>query len=231
MPKTKAATAAKKPNAEPALQVVKGEGETDAFAIARAYLGPDFRHGMAVNQLHKASLGQTDNAPGTVDYTGAVSETANKAAKGELKFVSRMLAAQAVTLDNIFAEMTRRMAINMGEYLGPTETYARIALKAQANSRATLDALVRLHQPREQTVRHVHVNEGGQAVIADQVHNHTGGQENGQSDRQPQATGTGAAGAIAALPGPDPLGNGVPITSREREPAMQDARWEGEWGA
>jgi hypothetical protein len=30
-----------------------------------------------------------------------------------------------------------------------------------------LEALAKLHQPREQTVKHVHVNEGGQTVVTD----------------------------------------------------------------
>ena len=80
-------------------------------------------------------------------------------------------------------------------------------------------------QPREQTVRHVHVNEGGQAVIADQFHNHTGGQQNGKSADQPHAAG--AAGTSAALPSPDPFRNGMPVTSREGQPAMQDAWRQG----
>ena len=65
------------------------------------------------------------------------------------------------------------------------------------------------HRPREQTVRHVHVNEGGQAVIADQFHHHAGGSENGKSVKQCHATG--AAGESAALSGPDAGGNGMPI--------------------
>jgi hypothetical protein len=166
-------------------------------------------------------------APSAVGYADAVTEIGDKAAKGDLAFVSRMLAAQAVTLDNIFAEMIRRMALNMGDYLGPTETYARIALKAQANSRATLEALTKLHQPREQTVRHVHVNEGGQAVIADQFHHHTGGQENGQSIEQPHATGTGTTGPSPALPSPEPFGKRVPVPRRERVRAVSDARRQG----
>jgi len=64
----------------------------------------------------------------------------------------------------------------------------------------------------------------GQAVIADQFHHHVGGQENGQSVKQPHATGTGAAGTSSALPSPDPLREAMPIPSREGEPAVQDAR-------
>ena len=128
-----------------------------------------------------------------------------------------------MTLDNIFAEMTRRMALNMGEYLGPTETYARIAMKAQANSRATLEALAKLHQPREQAVKHIHVNEGGQAVVADQFHTHTGGQENAKSVEQPYAQGA----LSPALPSPDPSRDGVPIPRGEGQGEVQNARRQG----
>ena len=71
-------------------------------------------------------------------------------------------------------------------------------------------------------LRHVDVNEGGQAVIAENVN--TGGPENGKIDNQSVATAT--AGIGPALPSPDPFGSGVPIPSCERETAMQDARRE-----
>jgi hypothetical protein len=38
----------------------------------------------------------------------------DKAVQGDLALASRMLIAQAMTLDSIFAETARRMAINMG---------------------------------------------------------------------------------------------------------------------
>jgi len=62
----------------------------------------------------------------------------------------------------------------------------------------------------------------GQAVIADQFHNHAGGQGNGKIDDQSHATG--AAGIGPALLGADPFGNGVPIPSREGAEAVPYAR-------
>ncbi|MBY0303863.1 MAG: hypothetical protein K2W86_01745 [Sphingomonas sp.] len=206
------------------LRVPKKDGEGENLATARVIMDPDFRHGMAVAQVLKAQFGNQDSSPGIGDYADALKEKANAAAEGDLAFASRMLAAQAITLDSIFGEMARRMALNMGEYLGATETYGRIAMKAQAQSRATLEALAKLHQPREQTGRHVHVNEGGQAIIADQFHNHAGGggQKNGLSSEKSHATG--AAGVGPALPSPDPFTDGVPIPSREGAETMQNAR-------
>ncbi|MES2159353.1 MAG: hypothetical protein V4512_16280 [Pseudomonadota bacterium] len=205
-----------------ALKVSAKKGDNVELATARTILGPDFRHAVSVAQVLKAQFGNMDGAPGFGDYADAIQERGDTATKGELAFVSRALAAQAMTLDTIFTEMARRMALNMGDYLGATETYGRIAMKAQAQSRATLEALAKLHQPREQTVRHVHVNEGGQAVIADQFHHHTGGSKNGKTDDQSHATG--AAGVGPALLCTDPFRNEMPISSRERAEAVPNAR-------
>ena len=96
--------------------------------------------------------------------------------------------------------------MSMGEYIEASERYMRLALKAQANSRAMLEALAKLHQPREQTVRHVHVNEGGQAVIANQFHHQAGKHQNAGSAKQLHAAAGGTAGERSALSGPDPIG-------------------------
>jgi len=226
--KSKAKTPADSPDGS--VTATQREGETEGQAIARIVLDPSTRHGVAAAQLLQSVMGKVETNPNSGDYADTLATVAKKAAEGDLAFASRMLANQAVTLDTIFAAMARRMALNMGEYLGATETYARIAMKAQAGSRQAIETLAKLHQPREQTVRHVHVNEGGQAVIADEFHHHTGGQQNGQSSEQPHATGTGTAGASPALPCPDPLGEAVPIPSREGQGAMQDARWQGQRG-
>lgn len=207
--------------------VSRGEDETPGFATARSVLAPDFRHAVAASQIHKAYIGAMEGAPGFGDYADAIRAKGDVAANGDLAFASRLLSAQAVTLDNIFTEMARRMAINMAEFLGATETYARIALKAQAQSRATLEALAKLHQPREQTVRHVHVNEGGQAVIADQFHHHTGGPENGHYSDQPHGAGTGTVGGGLTLLGHDAQGNGLPIPGDQGRETVQNARRQG----
>jgi hypothetical protein len=205
-----------------AISVPQTAEEGQGVATARAFLDPDVRHAVAATQVLKPYFGTFEGSPGVGDYSEAIYLRGKAAAKGELAFASRTLAAQSVTLDTIFTEMARRMALNMGEFLPATETYARIALKAQAQSRATLETLAKLHQPREQTVRHVHVNEGGQAVIADQFHHHEGATENGKSDKQSDATGQ--SGQSAALPCPDPLREGMPVPSRQRQAKVQDAR-------
>lgn len=196
-----------------ALVVEQTPDETGAQAMARKLLQPAFKNAVAASAYTSKMLGNDIELPGVADYALHVQNVGKKAVEGDLAMASRMLAAQALTLDSMFAELARRAALNMGDYINAAERYGRLALKAQSNCRATLEALAKLHQPREQTVRHVHVNEGGQAVVADQFHHHSGGAGNGKITTQCDATGT--AGAGTALPCSDPLGNGVPITSRE----------------
>jgi hypothetical protein len=145
-----------------------------------------------------------------------------KGRAGDKAMASEMLAAQAVVLDTMFTELAHRAASNLGRYVDAADRYTKLALKAQANCRATLEALAKLHQPREQTVKHVHVNEGGQAIVADHIHQHTGGRENEKNSEQSLATGP--AGESPAMLGADPQGNGVPIPGGEGADTVPDAR-------
>jgi len=196
--------------------------QTRAQLMAGALIAPTIRHAHLEQTLSQPLFGKpgTEGVAELEDFISELRKQLTAGAAGDLTIASKVLLAQALTLDAIFTETARRMASNMGEYLQATELYARIAMKAQAGSRATIEALAKLHQPREQTVRHVHVNEGAQAVIADQFHHHTGGSENGQIGEQPHAKG--APGP--ALSGPDPLGEAVPIACDQGQGAMPDAR-------
>ena len=205
-----------------ALTVQQTKEETGAQAFARKLLQPTLKNAAAASAFTGKMLGNNQEMPGIGDYADHVQVAARDAAGGDITMASRILAAQAITLDSMFAELARRTAMNMSKYIDASERYGRLALKAQSNCRATLEALAKLHQPREQTVRHVHVNEGGQAIVADQFHNHTGARKNAKIDKQSRATGT--AGQNAALPSPNPLGEGVSVPSRARETTLPNAR-------
>ena len=61
--------------------------------------------------------------------------------------VERMLRAQAATLDVIFVEMAKRAAFNLDESLQTCESYLRMALRAQDQSRKTAETLATLRNP------------------------------------------------------------------------------------
>lgn len=171
------------------MQLRQREGETKAQTLARTLIDPNARHASLSNVYAGQVFGDDPNL--SITDTAALLELElGKAAGGDMTLASRILASQAVSLDAIFTELARRSAQNMGQYPEAMERYMRLSLKAQSASRTTLEALTKLHQPREQTVRHVHVNRGGQAVVADQFHHHAGGIENAESAEQSHATGS-----------------------------------------
>ena len=228
MTSPKAKAKASDPAAPTPLNVDIRPDETPRQAIARKLTGPFTRHGFVAGEACARLVESFDSAnkPGLTEFAWAIKDRADKAATGDLEASSALLMAQALSLDGIFTEYARIALLNVSKNMDGSERYMRLALKAQSNSRAALEALAKLHQPREQTVRHVHVNEGGRAVIADQFHHHTGGKENGQSAEQPHATGTGAAGNGPAMLGHDAQGNGMPIPGDQRAEQVPDARRE-----
>lgn len=94
----------------------------------------------------------------------ALRDTSQAINGGDLSGAEAMLAAQAASLNAIFAETARRAAANMGEYLGATETYLRLALKAQTQCRATLETLAAIKNPPTVFARQANIAHGPQQV-------------------------------------------------------------------
>lgn len=206
------------------LKVRAREGETEAATMARLMVDPFLRHGIVGSALSDKMVGKLPGDPRFDDFSTALRATMEGCTDGNKSLATALLTAQALSLDALFTELSRRATMNMGEYPQSTERYARLAFKAQSNCRASLEALAKLHQPREQTVRHVHVNEGGQAIVAEQFHQHRGGAKNEKIDKQSHALE--AAGDRAALYGPDAPGGGVQVGTGGRQKALSDARGE-----
>lgn len=205
-------------------EMTETEGESHSMTIARLRLNPIMRHATTANAMAAATVKFDGAAVSALDSSGALSDLAGQVAGGDLRPVSDFLLAQAVMLDSTVTEMMRRAWQNASEYPDAFRSYMGLALKAQAQSRASLESLARIHQPREQIVRHVHVNEGGQAIVADQVTIGGPGGGNAAIADQSHTAGTTGTSERTALPSPDALGNGLQIPSSTRETEMPDAR-------
>tara|TARA_R110002012_G_scaffold138444_5_gene293670 strand:- start:211 stop:897 length:687 start_codon:yes stop_codon:yes gene_type:complete len=204
------------------LKVKKLKNGTESQAVARILIEPHARHALTASTYAAKVFEDRTELEDIVDHMKKLTDNVEA---GDLAIVSNMLAAQALSLDGMFTELAQRAALNVGEYVNAAERYGRLALKAQSNCRATLETLVKLHQPREQTVRHVHVNDGGQAIVTEQFHQHSGGKQNDVSAEQSHATGTAEkAGGSTTLLGQDPSGNGMPVPGGSRAEAMPNAR-------
>jgi hypothetical protein len=212
-----------KPGEAGKLQLEKRGDEKVGRTLARITLDPQTRNAALAMSFGSQMFGD-QLKPEIAETSAVLAEEIQRALEGDLSLASRIHTSQAISLDALFTEMARRSGNNMGQYPDAADRYMRLALKAQAACRSSLEALARLHQPREQIVKHVHVSEGGQAVVADHFHQNSGGLKNGKTIKQSDATSSPRAGA--ALPSPDPLGNGMPISSGEGKAPLPNARRE-----
>lgn len=127
------------------LQVPMTADEYFPDALARAALRPNVLAAGLIRNFTRGSV------PETLDTTSVITELSNQAkavVAGDMTRVEGMLITQAHVLNAIFTEMARRAALNMNEYLGPAETYMRLALKAQTQCRTTLEALAEIKNPK-----------------------------------------------------------------------------------
>lgn len=105
------------------------------------------------------------------------------------------------------------------------QMYANLAIKLQRTFTGQIDAFARLRGGVNQSVRveHVHVHDGGQAIVGNVAHPGGGG---GRGDRKKrgQSDATEEFSRQPALRSPDPQGNGVPVAGGGGEAAMPNAR-------
>jgi hypothetical protein len=78
--------------------------------------------------------------------------------------VEAMLLAQAKALQTIFTELSLRAHANIGEYLGATESYLKLAMKAQNQCRMTLETLSTIKNPPVIYAKQANIANGPQQV-------------------------------------------------------------------
>ncbi len=135
-------------------------GETDDTSIARGITRPEVGAAATSSYFNLLAKGVDINA-----LVAEMSRQTKVVNDGNLDRAEAMLMSQAHSLDAMFNEFSRRAALNMGEYLTATETYMRMALKAQSQCRATLQTLGELKAPRSIAfIRQANVANGPQQV-------------------------------------------------------------------
>ncbi len=134
-----------KKGAKPPTVPIKGQvGETTERATARGVLRPSIGAAIATHNVYRKSVG------GELLDIGALSEEltdqVGKVNGGDMKRMEAVLVCQAHTLDAMFNQLTA-LAMSQ-EYLKQFECYMRLALKAQAQARATVEAVAEIKNPR-----------------------------------------------------------------------------------
>lgn len=149
-------------------------------------------------------------------YNAALAILASVEPQNELEAT---LASQMVAAND--CAMRSMRAMGGTDVADHHKMYGDLANKFMRTFTAQVEALARLRRGGEQIVKHVYVQEGGQAVIAGTVN--AGGRDNLGNVEQP--FGAAPAPQCAALPGPDAAWDGVPIP-RHAERKMSHSRRE-----
>jgi hypothetical protein len=80
------------------------------------------------------------------DYILELQKAGNEVSGGKLERLEQMLTSQAIALDTIFNRLALKAAGS--DHLKNYEVFMRLALKAQAQSRCTVEALAALKNPK-----------------------------------------------------------------------------------
>ena len=119
-----------------------------------------FTNAVLLQSFSKNVIGDIGLTETMLSLRAAIKEVGN----GDLRSVEAILIGQAGALNAMFSELARCAGLNMGEHLGATETYMRLALKAQGQCRATLETLAAIKNPPVVYARQANISHGPQQV-------------------------------------------------------------------
>ena len=143
-PKNACSTGAHHQQPQDVLTVEQPSDKTKARILAELGLSPVMGNTMTARLFARGACGNLDLG----ESIGVLREAIERVHAGNLSDVEATLAAQAVALNSMFNELSRRAVLNMGEYLNAAEIFLRLGLKAQAQCRATLETLAEIKNPR-----------------------------------------------------------------------------------
>ncbi|MBM4049424.1 MAG: hypothetical protein FJ279_30380 [Planctomycetes bacterium] len=142
-------------------QSVTLSAEERAEYMAQFVLDPSC---MAANTLQRLVTVQDGEKLNGIALEKELKKQSQQVVKGDLTQLEEMLVVQARTLDTLFGTLTTRAAANMGEYTNAAEIYLRLALKAQSQSRTTVETLAAIKNPPLVIATQANVTTGPQQV-------------------------------------------------------------------
>jgi hypothetical protein len=130
------------------------------YLLAQVAASPHLGAASTVIRFSQADMGEVS----LTDLVRVLKEQGAAINGGDLRNVEAMLSSQAVALNTVFAEMARRAALSAGKYLEVTDTYMKLALRAQSQCRATLETLAAIKNPPVVFAKQANIAHGHQQV-------------------------------------------------------------------
>ncbi|MDI3490755.1 MAG: hypothetical protein PWP11_2032 [Thauera sp.] len=159
--RTKAAASKNFPRKDVQIEVAQGSDQvTIARKYAQIYISPELAAHRVLNATDtKVGLGEAVDVPTLVDQLREQAKVVNA---GDLTQVEAMLVGQATALQTLFARLTERAF--SAEYMPNFETFLKLALRAQSQSRSTLEALAAIKSPPVLIAKQANLTTGPQQI-------------------------------------------------------------------
>lgn len=142
------------------LTVVRTPDQTSEQAVAAVAVNPAMNAAFVVDTYQSNITGDDVDTDALV---AALRDSMDKSAGGDLSGLEAMLIGQATALQTIFVSLAKRA--HHQQYQRHLEAFLGLALKAQAQSRATIQAVIDLKFPRQATfVKQANIAHGAQQV-------------------------------------------------------------------
>ncbi len=143
-----------------ALLVAKTKDQTEAQAVAWVAVNPETNAAVVIDAYQANIAGSDVNLMALIE---ALRKSTDQSKAGDLSHLESMLIGQATALQTIFVSLAKRA--HHQTLQAHFEAFLGLALKAQAQSRATISALVDLKYPRQATfVKQANIAHGPQQV-------------------------------------------------------------------
>lgn len=126
---------------------------------AKLITSPEVAAYRVINACEDKQVASKIDVPGLVASLRSQAETASK---NDLSQAESMLINQAVALQSIFVRLTEK-AFNQ-EYISNLDTFMKLALKAQSQSRTTIEALSVIKNPPVVIAKQANIAHGHQQI-------------------------------------------------------------------
>jgi hypothetical protein len=120
-------------------------GETNAHLAGTLLVDGLFPNAVTARDWSGYPFGDPETRIDVTTAFETIVETAERVNRGDLGAIEAMLTAQAVSLNAMFVHLAR--GASLSTHMDQKEQYLRLALKAQAQCRATAESLAEMKNP------------------------------------------------------------------------------------
>ncbi|MBE7197743.1 MAG: hypothetical protein INR70_08075 [Parafilimonas terrae] len=172
-----------------------------------------------VNHLVRVALADPDKAESVTNSMLAMVQCV----EAEDEMVAQLAVQMAATHQTAMQALGKAA---QAKEVDAIDALGNLANKLMRTYTMQAEALAKMRRGGEQKVKveHVHVYEGGQAIVGNVTPPPGGGRKNESQPHAPTEPRALAFAPVAPVLCPDPQGDGLPVASGQREEAVPDAR-------